>query len=247
MPITCPSCHYDVDAAYARCPNCGTALQAGAAAPATPAGLRFDDDDDDGGRWEKTVIESGFTPVPPGRGPARGGPDFYEPIDAARQNGGRMRFDTGATIGAWSGGDDAADHTIYDRRGTRDGGAAVDDRTVFIRGGRKGHEGPLAFVVERSGIRAGKVHLLNEETRFGRHHENDVVLDDESVSKRHALIRLEEGRWILWDLASTNFTKLVHPDGRRERILAPVPLADLAEFELGEVRMTFLEVDNGVA
>ncbi len=41
---------------------------------------------------------------------------------------------------------------------------------------------------------------------FGRSPENEVVLDDRRVSRRHAEIRLRLGRHALYDLASTNGT-----------------------------------------
>jgi hypothetical protein len=52
---------------------------------------------------------------------------------------------------------------------------------------------------------AGKRHFpLNApQIRIGRLLENDLVLNDPHVSRRHALIRLEEGRYVLYDLRST--------------------------------------------
>jgi hypothetical protein len=42
------------------------------------------------------------------------------------------------------------------------------------------------------------------ELLVGRHQGCDVVLDDPSVSRRHALLRFRDGHWILRDLESTN-------------------------------------------
>ncbi len=41
---------------------------------------------------------------------------------------------------------------------------------------------------------------------IGRHHECDVVLSEPVVSRRHALLRFRDGRWILQDLESRNGT-----------------------------------------
>jgi hypothetical protein len=46
------------------------------------------------------------------------------------------------------------------------------------------------------------------ELLVGRHPGCDVVLDDPSVSRRHALLRFRDGTWILRDLESTNGTRL---------------------------------------
>jgi pSer/pThr/pTyr-binding forkhead associated (FHA) protein len=105
--------------------------------------------------------------------------------------------------------------------------------------------GPLAYLVERSGVRAGKVHLLRTETNIGRGPDNDITLGDDSVSRRHAKIRLEEGKYTYWDLASANFSFLVAADGSHARILEPRQLADGDKIDLGDVRVAFLLVDAG--
>ncbi|MDY7095358.1 MAG: adenylate/guanylate cyclase domain-containing protein [Acidobacteriota bacterium] len=46
--------------------------------------------------------------------------------------------------------------------------------------------------------------LLDRELLMGRGTENDVVLSDFSVSRRHAVIRPRQGQWWVHDLASTN-------------------------------------------
>lgn len=46
--------------------------------------------------------------------------------------------------------------------------------------------------------------LVGEEVRLGRGSDNDVVLSDFSVSRRHAAVRREPEGWFLYDLMSTN-------------------------------------------
>lgn len=46
----------------------------------------------------------------------------------------------------------------------------------------------------------------SEDLLVGRHPACDVVLADESVSRRHAQLKYRDGVWVLQDLASTNGT-----------------------------------------
>jgi adenylate cyclase len=46
--------------------------------------------------------------------------------------------------------------------------------------------------------------LLKDEASIGRSSENDVVLNDFSVSRRHAMLKNEKGSWVLKDNNSTN-------------------------------------------
>ena len=54
--------------------------------------------------------------------------------------------------------------------------------------------------------------LTKEVTGFGRHLDNDIVLQDESISRNHAEIRSEDGKYILTDKQSTSGTFV---NGRR--------------------------------
>lgn len=141
-------------------------------------------------------------------------------------------------------GGDGSDHTIIERGGRR-GAEPVDDGTMIIRGGRRGVEGPLVYLVLRNGIRSGKVYLLSEETGIGRGADQDIILGDETVSKRHAKVKHEDGKFIFWDLASTNHSYVLGPGGQRTRIFEPHTLSDGDTIELGDARMTYIEVDAG--
>ncbi|MBN2502976.1 MAG: FHA domain-containing protein [Anaerolineales bacterium] len=48
--------------------------------------------------------------------------------------------------------------------------------------------------------------LKSAVTKFGRQFENDCVIDDLPVSRRHAEIRQENGSFVLYDLNSTKGT-----------------------------------------
>lgn len=77
---------------------------------------------------------------------------------------------------------------------------------------------PKAFVEIPSERR--RVPLGPEPLAIGRDPENDIVLDDRRVSRRHAEVRLRLGRYTLYDLQSTNGTFV---NGRR---IAEVVLSD---------------------
>lgn len=182
------------------------------------------------GEWGKTVVE----PAPPRPDAGRRARfdrerEFYEPIDETRNE----TAITGQTA--------AGDQTVIERQHRE----APDDATVIVRSGRRGVSGPMAYLVERSGVRAGKVHLLRTETSIGRGPDNDVTLGDDSVSRRHAKIRLEEGAFVFWDLASANYSYLVGADGSRARILEPRRLVDGDKLDLGDARVTFILVNEG--
>lgn len=70
---------------------------------------------------------------------------------------------------------------------------------------------PKATVEVKTGERSS-VQLGPEPLLIGRDQQNDVVLDDTRVSRKHAEIRLRLGRYTLYDLQSTNGT---YVNGRR--------------------------------
>jgi adenylate cyclase len=50
--------------------------------------------------------------------------------------------------------------------------------------------------------------LLSDEASIGRANDNDIVLNDFSVSRRHAFLRLEPEGWVVYDNQSTNGVKV---------------------------------------
>ena len=65
----------------------------------------------------------------------------------------------------------------------------------------------LAWLVEHGGPRSGKEHRLMQQVTIGRDPNRcEVVLDEGKVSGEHARIRMEQGAFVLYDLASTNHT-----------------------------------------
>ena len=81
----------------------------------------------------------------------------------------------------------------------------------------------LAYlIVQRShaqGLRVGERLPLRAVSSIGRDNGNDVVVNDEAASARHAIVELAEGSWWLEDQGSTNGTLLNGSRiARRERI-----------------------------
>ncbi|GIW05658.1 MAG: phosphopeptide-binding protein [Dehalococcoidia bacterium] len=84
----------------------------------------------------------------------------------------------------------------------------------------------------RSGLKRGATLAIGTETTVGRAPGSGLVLPDETVSSRHALLRQVDGRWWLEDLGSTNGTRV---NGRPLAAATVVVPGDLLEF--GAVRL----------
>jgi DNA-binding winged helix-turn-helix (wHTH) protein len=82
--------------------------------------------------------------------------------------------------------------------------------------------------------RGTEVNLGDGENLLGRGPESVLWLDDETVSRRHARIRVETDRALLEDLASHNGTFLAG-----KRLAAPAELQDGDEIRLGSVALKF--------
>jgi hypothetical protein len=71
---------------------------------------------------------------------------------------------------------------------------------------------------------------------IGRTRENDMIMKDLAISKKHALIRISKGSFFIADCRSTNGTRI---NGKRIAD-KPVPLNDRDLIELGNYKFTFL-------
>ena len=91
----------------------------------------------------------------------------------------------------------------------------------------------LTLVSERTPLRA--YDLNGMVFNIGRGDDMDVVIDNPSVSRRQAQIRLEtDGRWMVEDLKSANGTSL---NGRR--LTGPAPLTRGDEISFGKFSILF--------
>jgi hypothetical protein len=95
-------------------------------------------------------------------------------------------------------------------------------------------EGP-ALVVRSGGGRAGEHFLLEQDsTTVGRSPDCDIFLDDVTVSRRHALLKRSDGRFLIEDQGSLNGTFV-----NRRRIESGA-LEDGDEVQIGKYKLTFL-------
>src|SRR5262249_52606331 len=123
------------------------------------------------------------------------------------------------------------------------GPTAVPAGTDVDVGARSGEAGVKPRIRLRgvNGDVEGKVWEADAVLRAGRLGSLEIVLDDSSVSRRHAELRLTEQGWQLRDLGSTNGTFL---NGARvsggDR---PVKLKDVIQF--GKVALVVDEMGNG--
>ena len=76
---------------------------------------------------------------------------------------------------------------------------------------------------------------------IGSHPSNDVVLDDSTVSRRHATITRKPGRFELADLGSTNGTFV-----NRGRVRKPIALERGDEIEFGSARFAFIAAGDPI-
>jgi hypothetical protein len=96
-------------------------------------------------------------------------------------------------------------------------------------------EGP-ALVVRSGGGRAGE-HFIpqGDRTTIGRSPDNDVFLDDVTVSRRHAVLVQSEGEIQIEDLGSLNGTFV-----NRRRIDSATRLESGDEVQIGKYRLSFI-------
>lgn len=93
------------------------------------------------------------------------------------------------------------------------------------------------WLVTMRGKRVGRDYRLSTTSYIGRDPQQcDVVIEDESVSARHACIKLERKRFVLYDLASTNRTLI---NGRQ---IESQVLEDGDQVQVGHTRLVFKEV-----
>jgi hypothetical protein len=97
-----------------------------------------------------------------------------------------------------------------------------------------GIDGP-ALVVRAGGGRAGETFKpTGERTRIGRSPDCEIFLDDVTVSRNHAVLVLENGKYHVEDQGSLNGTFV------NRRRIDSAPLVEGDELQIGKYRMTFI-------
>ena len=97
------------------------------------------------------------------------------------------------------------------------------------------HEDVRALVITRGPGAGSRYRIVDAEVRIGRHPEAHVLLDDVTVSRRHALLTVVDGSVVLTDQASLNGTYV-----GGERVDSHV-LQDGDEVQIGRFHLVFQE------
>jgi pSer/pThr/pTyr-binding forkhead associated (FHA) protein len=82
--------------------------------------------------------------------------------------------------------------------------------------------------------------IVNIVTRLGRSEQNDLVIQEDSISREHAAIRLENGEFVLYDLNSANGTFINHRGVEKQALKAGTL------FYLADVAIVFVKGDKQV-
>jgi hypothetical protein len=101
----------------------------------------------------------------------------------------------------------------------------------------------MAWLVIREGVRAGHQFRLGENTGIGRDASNEVILDDGSMSSHHARIKLEDGKFFLHDLASTNGTFILNHESRDWQQIYREEIKDGQQIKFGRTVLHFMMID----
>ena len=99
----------------------------------------------------------------------------------------------------------------------------------------------LIYRVAANGMREQRTTLEAASTTIGRDADNDVVLDDPSVSRHHATITRTGAGYVVEDHGSFNGTTVTPLQGAEQEVAgeATVTLADHATLHVGDVAMLF--------
>ena len=131
--------------------------------------------------------------------------------------------------------DRPADHTITLSKvdplqeSVTDADDAVVDLSTLAR--------DVASLVVRTGQQAGQSFALSETvTRLGRHPDSEIMLDDITVSRRHAEVERTGSGYVVRDAGSLNGTYV-----NQERV-DEASLSNGDELQVGKFRLVFFEL-----
>jgi len=98
-------------------------------------------------------------------------------------------------------------------------------------------EPAFAYLIMKSGAKAGANFPLKKATiKIGRDAGNDIHLDDKKASREHAKLKLEDGTYTIYDLASSNGT---YVNGVK---IQTQNLSDSDEVQIGDSVLVFKKV-----
>jgi pSer/pThr/pTyr-binding forkhead associated (FHA) protein len=96
----------------------------------------------------------------------------------------------------------------------------------------------VAYLIERAG--GGRSVRLGLETTLGRGRDCELIVEAADVSRRHASIAYEDGRFVLRDLGSANGTFMMRAQHLR-KVEVPVPLQHGDTVLLGSTQLGFVD------
>jgi pSer/pThr/pTyr-binding forkhead associated (FHA) protein len=121
------------------------------------------------------------------------------------------------------------------RERSKVGGSSTVRRSPRGRGGA-GRKGFILTITD--GRNAGREYFFETEASLGRTDENNVVIMDPGVSRRHARVSGAEGVFTIEDQGSSNGTRL-----NGERLATPEVLRDGDYLQIGETTILFSLLD----
>jgi serine phosphatase RsbU (regulator of sigma subunit) len=116
------------------------------------------------------------------------------------------------------------------------------DVGIEIRACRKGREELMASIVILKAGEASTHELTKDEIVIGRHPECDVQIDSNMVSRKHARIVRDSGKYFVEDLGSGNGTTV-----NGHRVMARMPIGNDDRIKLGPILIRFAEQGSGTA
>lgn len=121
-----------------------------------------------------------------------------------------------------------SDHTTQLTHGAADGASEGPDLSRFLA---RHH---AALIVIDGPHRGAEYPIRRERTVFGRSRKADLVFDEDTLSREHAAIRYESGRFVLEDLGSANGCR------HNGRAAHNVDLHHGDTIQFGRIRMKFI-------
>ncbi len=134
--------------------------------------------------------------------------------------------------------DRPVDHTITLAKvdPLQDAPGQADDTVVHLDDLAEG----VPSLVVRSGPQAGATFAMRTPIlRLGRHPESEIILDDITVSRRHAEVERVGTEYIVRDVGSLNGTYV------NQQRVDEAALRNGDELQVGKFRLVFFELGNG--
>lgn len=119
----------------------------------------------------------------------------------------------------------------------RSGATGVDPSETVVM--RHAPSRILAWLAVTDGPSKGRTYQLREgDNTVGREGENDLVIEDNAISRRHAMVRVQDDRYVLIDMGSRGGTRIGN------RVIEGKPVASGGVITLGNTWLNLVQVAN---